>query len=77
MKGEVTLFIDIVKVVSLLDTKVILVGKGVVLGNFNWLANSLVFFMGSYEDCPIGRSFHFHLFRLSGISLESDGRLQI
>lgn len=43
MKGEPTLFIDIVKVVSLLDTKVILVGKGVVvLGNFNWLANSLV-----------------------------------
>lgn len=42
VKGEATLFIDIVKVVILLDTKVILVGKGVVLGNFNWLANSLV-----------------------------------
>lgn len=42
MKGEATLFIDIVKVVSLLDTKVILVRKGVVLGNFNWLAKSLV-----------------------------------
>lgn len=40
--GEATVFADIVKVVSLLDTKVILVGKEAVLGNFNWLANSLV-----------------------------------
>ena len=36
------MFADIVKVVSLLDTKVTLVGKEAVLGNFNWLANSLV-----------------------------------